>query len=76
LRIPKANERYTELTPAPDEVPFFVLLEEDELVTKLTVETDQLLEFEKPDGIQDVRVVITVRIRPYKMHIGNLEFGA
>jgi len=76
LRIPKANERYDQRTPSPDEVPFFCLLEEDELVTKLSIETDQLLEFATPQKMNDVRLVITVRARPSVMHMGNLEFGA
>jgi hypothetical protein len=75
LRIPKANERYDQMIQEADEKPFFCLLEEDELVTKLAVESDQLLEFESPSNMDEVRLVITVRIRPYQMHIGNLEFG-
>jgi hypothetical protein len=43
-------------------------------VTKLSIETDQLLEFDsKP--VNEVMLVITARVRPYKMHMGNLEFG-
>jgi hypothetical protein len=75
LRIPKANERYDQMVQAADEKPFFCLLEEDELVTKLAVESDQLLQFESPDTMGEVRLVITVRIRAYQMHMGNLEFG-
>jgi len=75
LRIPKANERYVDLVPEHDEKPFFVLLEDDQLITKVSVESDQLLEFETPDTVDEVRLIVTVRIRPYQMHIGNLEFG-
>ena len=75
LRIPKANERYDQMAPAPDERPFFCLLEEDELVSKIAVESDQLLEFESPGQMDEVRLVITVRIRPYQAHMGNLEFA-
>jgi hypothetical protein len=74
LRLPMENERYAERKPDADEAPFFVLLEEDKLVTKLSIETDQLLEFDsKP--VNEVMLVITARVRPYKMHMGNLEFG-
>jgi hypothetical protein len=75
LRIPKANERYDQMTQEADETPFFCLLEEDELVTKLSIESDQLLEFESPSNMDEVRLVITVRVRPFQMHMGNLEFG-
>jgi hypothetical protein len=75
LRIPTANERYDTRRPSDDETPFFVLLEEDQLVTKLSVETDQLLEFSGPESMSEVRLLITVRVRPSRMHMGNLEFG-
>jgi hypothetical protein len=75
LRIPEANERYAQRTPGPDEQPFFCLLEDDKLVSKLSIETDQLLEFDSPGNMNEVRLIITVHIRPYQMHMGNLEFG-
>lgn len=52
--------------PRPSEHPFFVLLENDALVSKLAVETDNLLE-PLAGGIpeaSDARVVITVTVRP------------
>jgi hypothetical protein len=76
LRIPMANERYDQRIPEDDEKPFFVLMEEDKLVTKLTVDTDQLLDFDSPQQANEVMLVVTVRVRPFVMHIGNLEFGA
>jgi hypothetical protein len=76
LRIPTANEMYVERRPEQDEQPFFCLLEDDKLVTKLSIETDQLLEFDGPNSnLNQVRLVVTVNIRPYQMHMGNLEFG-
>jgi hypothetical protein len=76
LRIPVAGELYTKRTPGADETPFFCLLEEDKLITKLSVETDQLLQFVTAEqNLNEVRLVITVRIWPYAMHVGNMEFG-
>lgn len=77
LRIPVAGENYSARTPMDDEKPFFCLLEDDKLITKLSVETDQLLQ-ELPgslDPAADVRLVITVSIRPYQMHVGNMHLG-
>lgn len=76
FRVPLAGERYDERRPEHDEEPFFVLLEEDKLITKIAVETDQMLEpvngkFNK----SDVRLIITVNIRPYELHLGNLPFA-
>jgi hypothetical protein len=51
-------------------------LEDDKLITKVSVETDQLLEFSTTaSDINDARLVITIRLRPYEMHLGNMQFG-
>jgi hypothetical protein len=77
LRLPMANEEYVKKAATDDEKPFYCLLEEDQLITKLSVETDQMLEFVTPgEGhLNDVRLTITVHLWPYAMHLGNLEFG-
>jgi hypothetical protein len=77
LRIPEANERYAARVPDdPDEKPFYCLLSDDKLITKVSLETDQLLEFVGSGAnADDVRLVITVRLRPYEMHLGNMQFG-
>ena len=76
LRIPEANERYSDRTPGPDEKPFFCLLEDDKLITKISVETDQLLQFVTPtEELSEVRLVITVRLRPYEPTLGTIQFG-
>jgi hypothetical protein len=76
LRIPTANERYNDRTPEADETPFFCLLEDDKFITKLSVESDQLLDLVASENAMDnVRLVITVQLRPYEMHLGNMEFG-
>lgn len=62
-------------TPDPDENPFFVLLEDDSLITHLSVTSDMLLEPVKnvpPD--ESVRLVISVTARPYNVTIDNLDF--
>lgn len=76
LRLPEANEDYINNPPEDDETPFYCLLEDDKLITSLSVETDQLLERVNPRAdMNDARLVITVRLRPYEMHLGNLAFG-
>lgn len=76
LRIPEANESYHERGRGPDEQPFFCLLEDDKLITKVSVETDQLLQFVTPRrDMNEVRLVITVTLRPYELHLGNMRFG-
>lgn len=77
MRLPVAGEEYAQRRPALDEMPMFCLLEEDRLITKISVETDQLLQFSKPGmpDLHEVRLVITVHLRPQEMHLGNMQFG-
>ena len=52
-------------SPLDDEIPFFCLLEDDALVTKVSVETDFLLESVGKDfDRNDTRLFITVTIQP------------
>jgi len=63
--------------PHESEQPFFVLLEDDSLVAKLSVETDMMLE-PLIGGIPedtDTRLVITVSLRPMDTNIVNMGFG-
>ena len=62
--------------PGDDEQPFFVLLEDDKLITRLVVETDTLLE---PVSAQptstDSRVIITVTVSPFVFTADNYGFA-
>jgi hypothetical protein len=49
-------------SPAADEVPLFCLLEDDNLITSLTIKTDRLLEPNLPSS--EVILLIHVRTRP------------
>ena len=70
--IPAAN-----ITPSADEDPFFALLDDDKLITELTVETDTLLD--EPTGKKAsnrwVRAIITVELQPYYVTTFNLAFA-
>lgn len=74
LRVPVPGEGWAELTPAADERPFFCLLEDDKLITKISVETDQLIDPSKLTSPHDVQMVIKVTVRPSEVHGGNLPF--
>ena len=61
---------------SPDETPMFCLLEDDSLVSKMSIETDTLLE-NIAGGIPDefdARLVITVRLRPSAVMYANMGF--
>jgi hypothetical protein len=63
-------------TPTDDEKPFFVLLEDDSVITKATIETDVLLrQVSTPPDPNDVRAIITVTIKPARMVIDNVGFA-
>jgi hypothetical protein len=77
LRMPKVGELPMDAVPSEGETPFFCLLEEDHLVTKVALETDLLLEpsNNSEEGFEQVQAVITVRLRPYRPRPDNMKFG-
>src|SRR5206468_1768300 len=74
LRIPNnADETKGYPTPSADETPFYCLLADDKLISKVSVETDILLEPSSEGvGENDVRLIITVSLRPYQMTWTNV----
>jgi hypothetical protein len=63
------------LTPASDEDPFYVLLEDDKLITHLSVTSDMLLEPVDAPRDHAVRLVISVTVRPYRPYIETLGYS-
>jgi hypothetical protein len=61
-------------TPSEGEDPFYVLMEDDSLVARLSVDTDTLLEPVEGKA-SDARVIVTVRVSPYRTTIHNVHFG-
>lgn len=78
LRIPKnARELAGNEKPAAGEDPFFCLLEDDDLVTGLTVQADTLLEPAVPGDGGDgrVKLIISVELKPDDVTMFNLGFA-
>jgi hypothetical protein len=79
LRRPQNAQELREFeTPSEGENPFFCLLEDDKLVSSLSVDTDTLLDPITGDNDADqsrVKIVITVAIRPYHITMNNLSFS-
>ena len=74
LRIPKVpNELPVGEVPGPDEDPFFCLLEDDNLVTRLSVTTDRLLE--PVINPSEVLLLIHVLIKKTTATFENLALG-
>lgn len=81
LRMPKGLKELGAGTergirkPEYDEQLFYVLLEDDNLVTHVSVTSDRLLEpVENVPTDEAVRLVIGVTIRGYDVHMDNLGF--
>jgi len=76
LRLPGDTTETGGYGPSEDEDPFFCLLEDDSLISHASVETDTLLQ---PTGDEwernDARLVITVRLTPYRVTFENIGFG-
>lgn len=76
LQIPNADQLGSE-TPKPEQDPFYVLLEDDRLITRVAVASDMLLEPVKGiDREEDaVRLLINVSVRPYRVTFENVDFA-
>ena len=78
LRRPRnGSELVGHETPAPGEDPFYVLMEDDNQVSHLEVETDVLLDppTDTEADARKVRLVVTVELRPYDITLFNLSFA-
>jgi hypothetical protein len=74
LRMPKvAAELPSNDSPKEDENPFFCLLEDDNLITKIRVSTDRLLE--PCNDSKFVQLLIHVKIKPTRLTFDNLGFS-
>lgn len=78
LRLPNnVNELVGNESPSAGEDPFFCLAEDDSLISKVTVDTDMLLdplEGEAAD-MAFVRLILTVRVRPYDVNTFTVGFA-
>lgn len=77
LRMPRQTSELGKYsTPGDGEDPFFVLLEDDRMVSNFRVEADTLLDtkLEPREMENEVHLIITVRIKPYGATWGNLHY--
>lgn len=59
----------TNIRPLSDEVPFYVLLEDDSIISKITLETGLLLEsIESKEHRDAVRLIVRGKIKDYGVH--------
>jgi hypothetical protein len=82
LKMPTENSQLGKYqAPGNNEDPFYCLLEDDKLISHISVETDFLLQ---PSAVgltgnrakNDARLTIEVIVRPHTLTHGNIPFGA
>lgn len=72
LRMPKINEIPSGDAPKDEEIPFHCLLEDDNLITKVSVKTDRLLDASQYPS--DIILTIHVTTRNVLTTYGNIGF--
>ena len=74
LRMPKNGNELIEKGAGAADEPMYVLLQDDSLISSVSVETDEVL---APPNNDDsyVRLTVTVNLRPYNVNLFNLSFG-
>jgi hypothetical protein len=70
LQVPKQNQLAENDSPTPDEKPLYCLVEDDKLITKLSVDTDRLLIDAKTSN--EVLLLIRVTLEFTHQHFTNL----
>jgi hypothetical protein len=76
LRVPTPNENYSAISQVESEKPFYCLLEDDKFLTRMALETDEMLDPVNGAMVDsEVRLIITVEVRPYIISMNNLHFG-
>jgi hypothetical protein len=80
LRMPQECNEVANQVPSADEDPFYVLLQDDSLLTKVSITTDRLLTPQLDPLIDDVEVIVSVKTRVLSVRSGlniavsNLEY--
>ena len=71
LSAPAQPDQLAEMRPTSPEDPMFVLLEDDRLISRVSVESERLL------GASDSDVMVTIRVttRIVKLMWGNISLG-
>ncbi len=73
LAIPRSGSGL----PRPEGEPIYVLLNDDNHISHVSVETDELLEPTDPEiGQNDARVIITVNIKPLRANYLTVGFSS
>lgn len=68
FRMPHYDQEVAGFVVEADEEPFFILLEDDSLISKITISTDRLLTpLEDNESVNDVHLIIGVRVKVFAL---------
>ncbi len=75
--MPENKGEIGENTPQEGETPFFVLLQSDNLISHVSVETSELLDPPHNAGKDGsyARLIVSVTLSPYYVNMFNLGFA-
>lgn len=73
LQMPDENQTPEDEVPGMEETPFYCVLENDRLITKVSIETGRLLE--PVEKLSEVRLFIKVTVRPTEFTFTNADIG-
>jgi len=75
LRMPRYQDELAGFDVEPHENPFFVLLEDDSLISKIVIAPDRLLTpLEDDESINDVHLIITARVKVFRPNMHMTPF--
>lgn len=76
LSMPQQIEQVNDELPQPGEDPFYCLLADDKLISRVAVETDMMHgAVSNPMSKFDARLVIKVTLKPFDMGWDNINFS-
>jgi len=73
LAVPPHDNQLPRNPPAADETPFFCVLEDDGLITKLSVNTERLLESTNSPSDVELTLLVRTKILVRETGIGGLD---
>jgi hypothetical protein len=77
LRIPQYNQEAEKFPPQDGEEPFYCLLEDDRLITDVSVTTDRLLlPMDDDEQLKDVHLLLHVRTKILDRESAHSTYGA
>ena len=73
LRIPKNLDETSGMGPQADEAPFFCLLEDDKLISEVSINADQLLLLPNQQQINPNEAFLVIRVELNHAHAGTFD---